>query len=172
MMETKNTYYLESIESLTPEDLLPGARRFLEETRQSGVKIAVGSASKNALQVIERLGIEGLIDVISDGYSVQNQKPAPDLFLHAASQLGIPPENCAVFEDAESGVQAALAGGMWAVGLGPIERVGAAHVVANNLADTCWTCIVDRLRLVQVIPVMLATASDGGHEFTQRRGSI
>ncbi len=160
MMETKNYYYLELIQNLTPEALLPGARRFLEETRKNGIKIAIGSASKNAREVIEKLGISDLIVTISDGYSVQNQKPAPDLFLHAAGQLGIPPEQCVVFEDAESGVEAALAGGMWAVGIGPMERVGAANVIVNSLADTCWTCVVEQIQQVQVMRVALAEASD------------
>jgi kojibiose phosphorylase len=138
MMERKNRYYGELIPNMTSKDLLPGAIALLDELRQAGIKIAIGSASKNASTVIERLGIADKVDAIADGYSVQQPKPAPDLFLYAAKQLGLEPEQCVVVEDATVGIQAALAAGMWAVGLGPIERVGAAHVVLPSLAGIKW----------------------------------
>jgi kojibiose phosphorylase len=145
MMERKNRYYEDQIVNLTPNDLLPGAREFLEELRVNGIKIAVGSASKNARTVIEKLEIASLFDAISDGNSVERQKPAPDLFLHAASQLGLPAEKCVVFEDAEAGVSAALAGGMWVVGIGPVERVGAAHLVLAELQGLTWESLQELL---------------------------
>ncbi|HEY9598187.1 MAG TPA: beta-phosphoglucomutase, partial [Cyanophyceae cyanobacterium] len=145
MMERKNRYYLESIKDISSADLLPGAVELLDELRAAGIKVALGSASKNAKEVIERLGIADRVDSISDGYSVQNSKPAPDLFLHAANQLGLAPEHCVVVEDAASGVEAALAAGMQAVGLGPVERVGAAHVVLPNLAGVHWTDLLAKL---------------------------
>jgi kojibiose phosphorylase len=149
MMERKNRYYVESIESISPKDLLPGAIDFLDELRAAGVKIALGSASKNARAVIERLGIADRIDAIADGYSVQQSKPAPDLFLYAASQLGLKPSQCVVVEDAASGVQAAQAGGMWAVGLGPTQRVGAAHIVLPSLEGIHWSDL--QVKLAHVI---------------------
>ncbi len=145
MMERKNRYYLESIKDISPADLLPGAMELLDELRSVGIKVAIGSASKNAKEVIERLGIGDRVDAISDGYSVSRSKPAPDLFLHAAAQLGLAPEHCVVVEDAASGVEAALAAGMRAVGLGPVERVGAAHVVLPNLAGIHWADLLDKL---------------------------
>jgi kojibiose phosphorylase len=138
MMARKNRYYQEFIQDVTPDNLLPGALELVGELRAAGVKVAVGSASKNARMVIERLGIADRVDAISDGYSVERHKPAPDLFLHAAAQLGLPPDQCVVVEDAASGVEAALAAGMWAVGLGPPERVGAAHAVLPNLERVRW----------------------------------
>ncbi|MCL4559746.1 MAG: beta-phosphoglucomutase [Chloroflexi bacterium] len=147
LMERKNRYYLEIVNDLTPEDLLPGAKELLQEIRRAGVKIAIGSASKNARLVIERLGIAALVDAVSDGYSVSRQKPAPDLFLHAADQLGIDPSHSVVFEDAGAGVAAALAGGMWAVGLGPGERVGKAHIIIPNLEGVRWTYLVAQFKL-------------------------
>jgi kojibiose phosphorylase len=138
MMERKNRYYVESIENITPDDLLPGALNLLEELRQAGIKTALGSASKNAHPVIEKLGIADKIDAIADGYSVQNPKPAPDLFLFAAGQLGLEPTHCVVVEDAAAGIEAAKAAGMWAVGLGPLSRVGAADVVLPNLSGCHW----------------------------------
>ncbi len=138
MMERKNGYYVELIQNMTSKDLLPGAIALLDELRQAGIKIGIGSASKNARTVIERLGIADKVDAIADGYSVQQPKPAPDLFLYAAKQLGLEPAQAVVVEDAAAGVEAALAGGMWAVGLGPAERVGAAHIVFPSLEGVKW----------------------------------
>ncbi len=145
MMARKNHYYQEFIRGVTPANLLPGALDLLDELRAAGIKIAIGSASKNARPVIERLGIAGRVDAISDGHSVERHKPAPDLFLHAAAQLGLPPAQCLVVEDAASGVEAALAAGTWTLGLGPVERVGAAHVVLPSLEGVRWAGLLDRL---------------------------
>jgi len=133
MMARKNSYYLEAIATIAPKDLLPGARELLQEIRSAGLKSAVGSASKNAPQVLDRLGIRPLLDAVSDGNSVEHPKPAPDLFLHAAAQLGLPPAECVVVEDAAAGIEAALAGGFHTVGLGPRERVGKADVIFPSL---------------------------------------
>ena len=133
MMERKNRYYVASIQAITPQDLLPGAVELLDEIRRSGMKIAIGSASKNAQTVIEKLGIGDRIDVVTDGDSVEKPKPAPNLFLYAATRLGLDPAQCVVVEDAHAGIEAAIAAGMWVIGLGPVDRVGAAHVVLPNL---------------------------------------
>lgn len=133
MMERKNRYYLQAIETITPQDLLPGARELLQEIRAARLKSAVGSASKNAGEVLDRLGLGPLLDAVSDGYSVEHPKPAPDLFLHAAAQLGLPPAECVVVEDAAAGVEAARAGGFHSIGLGPQERVGQAEAVFPSL---------------------------------------
>lgn len=132
-MARKNNYYLQFIREITPRDVLPGALELLEEIRASGLKSALGSASKNAREVIERLGIAALLDAVSDGNSVERQKPAPDLFLHAARQLGFPPRECVVVEDAAAGIEAALAGGFWTLALGPASRFSTAHVVLPSL---------------------------------------
>jgi beta-phosphoglucomutase len=145
MMERKNNYYLEFIREITPRDLLPGARELLEEIRAAGLKSALGSASKNAGEVIDRLGIRSLLDAISDGYSVDRQKPAPDLFLHAAKQLSLPPAECVVVEDAAAGVEAALAGGFRTIGIGPRERVGQADLVLPSLERQRLASILDAL---------------------------
>ena len=139
MMERKNRYYLEFIKDIAPRDVLPGARELLEEIRAAGLRSALGSASKNAREVVERLGIAALLDAISDGNSVEFQKPAPDLFLHAAAQLGLSPSECIVVEDAAAGIEAARAGGFRSVGLGPRERVGAAEVIYPSLATVHLT---------------------------------
>jgi beta-phosphoglucomutase len=133
MMERKNQYYLGFIREITPRDLLPGARELLEEIRAAGLKSAVGSASKNAPEVVKRLGISDLLDAVAHGGSVERQKPEPDLFLYAAAQLGLQPAECVVVEDAAAGIEAARAGGFRAIGLGPEARVGNAKVVLPSL---------------------------------------
>jgi len=134
MLERKNNYYLEFIREISPRDLLPGAKELLEEIRLAGRKNALGSASRNATEVLDRLGIRSLFDAIADGHSVERQKPAPDLFLHAASQLSLPPEECVVVEDAAAGIEGAIRGGFRSIGLGPQERVGKAEAVFPSLA--------------------------------------
>lgn len=133
MMDRKNQYYLDLVAQITPKNLLPGAKELLVQIRAAGMKTALGSASKNARQVIDLLGIAPLLDAISDGHSVARQKPAPDLFLHAAHQLGLPPGDCVVVEDAAAGIEAAITGGFQTLGIGPWERVGKADVVLPNL---------------------------------------
>ena len=145
MMDRKNRYYVDSIQSITPQDVLPGAVELLDELRRSGIKIAIGSASKNAKTVIEKLGIADRIDVITDGDSVERPKPAPDLFQFAASQLGLEPNHCVVVEDATVGITAALAAGMWAIGLGATEQVGAAHLILPNLTGVHWPDLQTKL---------------------------
>ena len=145
MMERKNNYYLAFIKEITPCDLLPGAKELLEEIRAAGMKNALGSASKNAPDVIQRLGIRDLFDAVSDGHSVERQKPAPDLFLHAAEQLGLSSAECVVVEDAAAGIEAAIAGGFRTVGLGPKERVGKAEVILPSLEGVKLATLLNRL---------------------------
>ena len=148
MMERKNNYYLAFIKEITPQDLLPGAKELLEEIRAAGLKNALGSASKNAAEVIERLGIRDLFDAISYGFSVERQKPAPDLFLHAAAQLGLAPAECVVVEDAAAGIEAAIAGGFRSIGLGPDERVGRADIILANLAGVRLQHLLNAFQLI------------------------
>jgi beta-phosphoglucomutase len=145
MLARKNGYYLEAIKAITPADVLPGARELLEEIRAAKLKIALGSASKNAAEVVERLGIGPLLDAVADGYSVSDPKPAPALFWYAAGQLGLAPASVVVVEDAAAGVTAALNGGFRSVGLGPSERVGAAEVVFPSLAGVTLPKILNAL---------------------------
>jgi len=147
MMARKNSYYLEAIATIAPKDLLPGARELLQEIRSAGLKSAVGSASKNAAQVLDRLGLRPLLDAVSDGNSVEHPKPAPDLFLHAAAQLGLPPAECVVVEDAAAGIEAALAGGFRTVGLGPRARVGRAEAVFPSLEGVHLADLLSALRV-------------------------
>lgn len=134
MMDRKNRYYVESLDAIDVEAVLPGVLKLLTDARAAGLLTAVGSASKNAEMVLQRLGIAELFDAVADGNTVTVHKPAPDLFLAVAAELGVDPARAAVFEDAASGVAAALAGGFTAIGLGPEDRVGDAHIVYPDLA--------------------------------------
>ncbi|MEO1546371.1 MAG: beta-phosphoglucomutase [Bacteroidota bacterium] len=120
----KNEKYVESLDEITPTDFLPGAEELLTHLRQEGFNVALGSASKNAKKVLEQLNAIRYFDVIGDGNSVSKSKPDPAIFLYGAEKLGLQPEECIVFEDAEKGIDAANAGGFYSVGIGPQDRVG------------------------------------------------
>jgi kojibiose phosphorylase len=117
----------------------------LQDSRQHRIALGLASASKNTREVINRLGIANLMDAIGDGYSVSNTKPAPDLFIWVAGRLGVSPAQTVVFEDAEAGIDAALAGGMFAVGIGPTSRVGKAHVVLPDLENIRVSDVLKKL---------------------------
>ncbi|MFW6096465.1 MAG: beta-phosphoglucomutase [Chloroflexota bacterium] len=122
LMARKNRTYQEMLKQVTPADLLPGVRRLLDELDGAGVPYAIASASRNARDVVKRLGIGHRLGALADGASVPRMKPAPDLFRFAAAQLDRPPHGCLVVEDAAAGVAAALNAGMPALALGPVER--------------------------------------------------
>jgi beta-phosphoglucomutase len=131
----KNADYVRLIESITPADLLPGAKGLLHALRSAGALCAVASSSKNARPVLERLGILPLLHAVVDGGEVATAKPAPALFLLAAARLGLDPARCVVVEDAEAGVAAATAGGMRCIGSGDPAIVGAADEVVASVAE-------------------------------------
>jgi beta-phosphoglucomutase len=122
MMDRKNRYYQARLAQLTPQDLLPGVADLFFLLDQANVRVAVASASHNASSVVERLGIAGYLALIADGGSVENQKPAPDLFRYTAARLNLLPSECLVIEDAAAGIEAALNAGMPCLALGPAER--------------------------------------------------
>jgi beta-phosphoglucomutase len=140
-MARKNAYYVGYLGSITPADRLPGVDRLLAEARARGMKLALASASRNARRVLEGLGMAAAFDVVGDGSSVVNSKPAPDLFVWVAGALGINPRQAIVFEDAEAGVDAALAGGFWAVAIGDAPR-GKGHVTLPDMAAADLTTIM------------------------------
>jgi len=128
----KNAWYVEYIRHMDTSEILPGAAEYLQRLRKRGVKTAIGSASKNAPLILERLEIASLFDVVMDGTKVQQAKPDPEVFLRAAGELGVPAEICVVFEDAEAGIEAAHRAGMGAVGIGrPFTLKDADMVIAG-----------------------------------------
>lgn len=143
--DRKNAYYQKYLEEINKENILDDMEAKLKKLKAEGFKIAVGSSSRNARKVLKQLKIYDMFDVISDGNSVENAKPAPDLFLHTAKNLGLEPEECVVLEDAESGVEAALAANMKAVGVGPEARVGKANLVYGNVGSIDFDEILEKL---------------------------
>jgi beta-phosphoglucomutase len=124
MMERKNGYYRESLNSLTSEDILPGILPLLDKLKERGKKLAIGSASRNTEFILKHLDIRPYFDGVATGALVIRAKPAPDVFIHAAGQIGLAVENCIVLEDAEAGVTGAKSAGFKTIGIGPEERVG------------------------------------------------
>ena len=129
MATQKNEWYLKYILRMKPDEILPGVLPFLSELRRAGVKIALGSASKNAPLILQQVEITDYFDVIIDGNKVSKAKPDPEVFLKAAEELGLNPGDCVVFEDAEAGVEAALSGNMRCVGVGSPLVLNRATVV-------------------------------------------
>lgn len=119
----KNDWYVDSIKTIDESEILKGAKEYLIQLRNKGVKISLGSASKNAVPILEGLGIIDLFDEIIDGNKVSKAKPDPEVFLKGAEALGLEPKDCVVFEDSAAGIEAAKAGGMYAVGIGTPEAL-------------------------------------------------
>lgn len=135
LADLKNSWYVEMIQEMQPDEILPGAKEFLEAARAAGLKTALGSASKNSETILEKVGLTHLFDAIIDGNKVTASKPNPEVFLKGAEALGIAPENCLVFEDALAGVQAALAGGMHVIGIGTAQNLPGANIVVAGLHE-------------------------------------
>ena len=135
MMDRKNRYYNEMIQSMSPQDLVTGGRDLLSEIRNAGIKVAIASGSKNCRLVLEHLDIMSYLDGIADGYSVVNSKPAPDLFVYAAGLVQVPTPDCLGVEDADAGIEAIKTAGMQALGIGPKERFHRADKVLPTLAS-------------------------------------
>lgn len=130
----KNLYYRELLQRLTPADLLPGVAPLLRELKKRGIAIAIASSSKNSPLILEKLGLNGYFDAVADGNEIRRSKPDPEVFLLAAGKLGIKPGECVVVEDAESGIEAAAAAGMKAVGVGYASGSSKAHHGAKDLS--------------------------------------
>lgn len=145
-MTRKNDYYREFLLQITPDDRLPGVTAFLADAKSHGIAIGLGSASRNARDVMEKLELIDHFDALGDGYSVVNSKPAPDLFVWVAGRLNVNPVQAVVFEDAEAGVDAAMAGGFWTVGVGS-SNITHAHITANGLDAITVNDVLARLNM-------------------------
>lgn len=131
MMQRKNDYYQDLMQTITPDHCLPGVQNFLADAQAKGLKLGIGSASRNARPVLEKLELLDMFGVIGDGYSVVNTKPAPDLFVWVAGGLRSLVHQTVVFEDAEAGIDAAKAAGCKSVGIGSANVDHADIVVAG-----------------------------------------
>ena len=134
-LHRKNEWYLELVKDMGPSDTLTGVTAFFTEVANRKIPLALGSASKNANMVLTRVGLIQAFDAIVDASQVTHGKPHPETFLKAAELLGIAPENCLVFEDSAAGVQAAIAGGMKAIGIGTPEDLPGAMLHLKNLGE-------------------------------------
>ncbi len=132
----KNNYYKEFLSTkLTPNDILPGVMKVLDGLKQNGVKIAIGSSSKNSPAIIKQIGLDHYFDATADGNDIKKSKPDPEVFIIAAQRLGIKPAECLVVEDAEAGITAALAGGMKALAVGSAANDKRANYAAKDLSE-------------------------------------
>ncbi|MEM9856718.1 MAG: beta-phosphoglucomutase [Bacteroidota bacterium] len=131
----KNAWFVELISKMTPEDILPGVREFIAVNKEKGRNIVLGSASKNALMVLENTDLKDAFDAIMDGTNITSAKPDPEVFVKGAKAVGSHPENCIVFEDAVAGVQAAKNGGMYCVGIGDPELLKQADWVIPGIGS-------------------------------------
>ena len=142
LAELKNLLYKDSLKTLKESDLIPGALELIRKLKAAGVKMAICSASRNAGEVVDQLKLRALFEAVITGNEVKNGKPDPEIFLLGAKLLGVAPEACVVVEDAQSGVQAALAAGMRCVGLGDETLLAGASPVLKTLEGVSLDAIL------------------------------
>ena len=131
----KNDLYRTYLQKMTPADVSEEVRNTLQELRAKGYRLSVGSSSKNAGFILERTEMRDYFDAVSDGNNITNSKPDPEVFLKAAEYIGLDPEVCAVVEDAEAGLQAAVAGKMLPVAIGSAYGSELAQISLNTFGD-------------------------------------
>jgi len=135
LADRKNALYRQSLQTMSPKDLSDEVRNTLNELRSRGLKLAIGSSSKNTPLILERIGLAGFFDAVSDGNNITRSKPDPQVFTMAAEMLCLPAEKCLVVEDALAGLQAAAAGGFASAGLGPAAQSGKATYSLHSFRD-------------------------------------
>lgn len=131
----KNTWFVDYLERMVPEEIFPGVRQLIQKLRSKGIKVALASSSKNARTVIQLLHIQEAFDTVVDGTMIVHSKPDPEIFLLAATRLNLDPSECLVFEDAEAGIEAALRAGMKCIGVGSAAQLGKANRVISRTGD-------------------------------------
>lgn len=142
----KNNYYKEMLKELDRTAVLPGTDETIALLKKYDILLAVGSASRNAPDILERIGLLPHMDKVSCGLDTTRSKPDPEVFLVAAEKLGLSPENCLVVEDSAAGIQAAKAAGMKSLGVGPYYRALQADYEAESLAAQIdWGKILERI---------------------------
>lgn len=135
LADRKNRYYVEKIAALDERSILPGALENIHALKKDGIKVGVGSSSKNTPAILKRIGLDTLFDAVADGNDITRSKPDPEVFLLAARRMGVAPENCLVVEDADSGIDAALAANMKALGVGTARLHPGADISAVDLSE-------------------------------------
>lgn len=135
LAEEKNAFYRSLLENMTPADVEQEVRDTLSELRRRGYKLSLGSSSKNAKFILERVGLLDAFDAISDGTNISKSKPDPEVFLKGAEFLGVEPAECVVVEDAFAGIDAAKAGNMMAAGIGDARNYEKTDYRLDTIAD-------------------------------------
>lgn len=141
----KNEWYKSYIGDMNPDEILEGVPAFLDQLQAKGIRMGIGSSSKNAPAVIRQLGIADRFEVIVDGTKLTRSKPDPQVFQLGAEAMGLSPDEIIVFEDAASGIDAALAGGFSTVGIGEAENLPKAQLVIPNFIGVTFEQIVQQL---------------------------
>jgi beta-phosphoglucomutase len=141
----KNEWYKGYINEMQPDEILEGVPAFLEQLAAKGIRMAIGSSSKNAQAVLRQIGIADQFDAIIDGTKLTRSKPDPQVFQLGAEEMEISPAEIIVFEDAASGIEAALNGGFYAVGIGAPENLPAAQLVLPNFIGVQFEDLVQQL---------------------------
>jgi beta-phosphoglucomutase len=135
LAEYKNNIYKELIKKLSPEDILPGVLKLLKFLKNNNIKVAIGSSSKNTLEILKSLNILNLFDAVADGNQIKNSKPDPEVFLLASNKLALEPKECLVIEDAEAGIIAGKRGNFKTLAVGSIENKKIADYYFKDLSD-------------------------------------
>lgn len=133
LAERKNNIYRELLKELTPDDILPNVMNVLNTLKENKIKIAIGSSSKNTMFILNKIGLDNYFDAIADGTQITKSKPDPEVFLLASKKLNVKPESCLVFEDADAGVEAAVAGNMRVLAVGSASKNKKADYKMENL---------------------------------------
>lgn len=133
--EKKNDIYKELLKNMSPEDLTDEVKQTLDALRERGLKLAIGSSSKNAGFILGQIGLGEYFDAVSDGNNISRSKPDPEVFVKAAQFLEEEPEDCLVVEDAKAGLEAALAGGMDCAGIGDAVASGLGTYNLNSFSE-------------------------------------
>ena len=131
----KNEAYKALLKNMSPSDLSPEVKETLDGLRAKGLKLAIGSSSKNAGFILERLGLDGYFDAVSDGNNITRSKPDPEVFVKAAQLVGEASEDCLVVEDAKAGLEAAIGGGMDCAAMGDAVASGLATYNLVGFSD-------------------------------------
>lgn len=144
-MAMKNDHYLSYVSTMTAEDILPGVSEMINYLAELNVPIALGSSSKNARIILEKINLQQRFQIVVDGNDVTKAKPNPKIFLIAASKLKIEPENCIVFEDSMAGVQAANFANMTCIGIGDKKVLHEADYIFSDFTEIDKNFIKDLL---------------------------
>ncbi|MCL2003657.1 MAG: beta-phosphoglucomutase [Oscillospiraceae bacterium] len=126
LADEKNKTYQTLLQAMTPDDLSPEVLKTLRALKERGCRMAIGSSSRNAPLILEKIGLAGFFDAVSDGNNITNSKPDPEVFLKAAEYLGVSAKDCVVVEDADAGIEAARRAGMKTIAMGDAARGGQA----------------------------------------------